>query len=73
MLCKNYRKRIAAAHGRGHLLNGSALFIKDGVISAAPPGRKRMIDDDGNIGNDDTRKFLQNFADRYAAWVKKLA
>lgn len=30
-----------------------------------------LIDDDGNIGNDDTRKFLQDFVDRYVAWVKK--
>lgn len=32
-----------------------------------------LIDDDGNIGNDDTRKFLQDFVDRYVAWVKKHA
>jgi chromate reductase len=33
-----------------------------------------LIDDDGNVGNDDnddTRKFLQDFVDRYVAWVKK--
>ncbi len=32
-----------------------------------------LFDDDGNIANDDTRKFLQNFADRFAAWVTKLS
>lgn len=32
-----------------------------------------LIDDDGSIGNDDTRKFLQDFVDRYVAWVKKHA
>ena len=32
-----------------------------------------LIDDDGNIGNDDTRKFVQDFVDRYVAWVKKHA
>ena len=32
-----------------------------------------LIDDDGNVGNDDTRKFLQDFVDRYVAWVKKHA
>ena len=32
-----------------------------------------LIDDDGNIGSDDTRKFLQDFVDRYATWVKKHA
>jgi chromate reductase len=30
-----------------------------------------LLDDDGNIGNDDTRKFLQGFVDRYVAWVRK--
>ena len=30
-----------------------------------------LLDDDGNIGNDDTRKFLQDFVDKYVAWVKK--
>jgi chromate reductase len=32
-----------------------------------------LLDDDGNIGNDDTRKFLQDFVDRYVAWVKQHA
>lgn len=32
-----------------------------------------LLDDDGNIGNDDTRKFLQGFVDKYVAWVKKHA
>jgi chromate reductase len=32
---------------------------------------KDLIDDDGNVGNDGTRKFLQAFVDRYAAWVAK--
>ena len=26
-----------------------------------------LIDDDGNVSNDGTRKFLQTFMDRYAA------
>ena len=30
-----------------------------------------LIDSDGNIGNDGTRKFLQGFVDRYVAWVKR--
>jgi len=30
-----------------------------------------LLDDDGNVGDDDTRKFLQDFVDRYVAWVKK--
>ncbi|KAF1718897.1 NADPH-dependent FMN reductase [Pseudoxanthomonas wuyuanensis] len=28
-----------------------------------------LFDDDGNIGNEGTRKFLQGFADRFVAWV----
>ncbi|HZW18429.1 MAG TPA: NAD(P)H-dependent oxidoreductase [Luteimonas sp.] len=30
-----------------------------------------LLDDDGNVGNDDTRKFLQDFVDRYVTWVRK--
>ena len=30
---------------------------------------KDLIDDDGNVSNDETRKFLQAFIDRYAAWI----
>jgi NAD(P)H-dependent FMN reductase len=31
-----------------------------------------LIDDEGNISNDGTRKFLQTFVDRYVAWVAKM-
>ena len=30
-----------------------------------------LIDDEGTIGNEDTRKFLQGFVDTYVAWVTK--
>ncbi|TWI04508.1 chromate reductase [Luteimonas cucumeris] len=30
-----------------------------------------LIDDNGNIGDDGTRKFLQGFVDKYVAWVGK--
>ncbi|ACC73267.1 NADPH-dependent FMN reductase [Paraburkholderia phymatum] len=30
-----------------------------------------QIDETGNITNDDTRKFLQKFVDRYVEWVKR--
>jgi chromate reductase len=33
---------------------------------------KDLIDDDGNVSNDETRKFLQTFIDRYAAWIAKI-
>ena len=32
---------------------------------------EKLIDDDGNVSNDATRKFLQTFMDRYAAWVAR--
>lgn len=31
-----------------------------------------LIDDDGNVSNDGTRRFLQTFIDRYAAWIAKI-
>lgn len=31
--------------------------------------KEGLIDGEGGIGNHDTRKFLQEFVDRYAAWV----
>ena len=30
-----------------------------------------LIDGDGKISNDDTRKFLQGFVDKYVEWVKR--
>jgi hypothetical protein len=30
-----------------------------------------LVDNDGNVSSDETRKFLQTFIDRYAAWVAK--
>lgn len=32
-----------------------------------------LIDADGNITNEDTKKFLSGFMDKYVAWVEKLA
>ncbi|MFN4282059.1 MAG: NADPH-dependent FMN reductase [Alphaproteobacteria bacterium] len=32
-----------------------------------------LIDADGNIANEDTKKFLSGFMDKYVAWVEKLA
>jgi chromate reductase len=31
-----------------------------------------LVDADGNVANEATRKFLQGFVDKYAAWVAKL-
>jgi chromate reductase len=32
-----------------------------------------LFDEDGNIANDDSKKFLQRWTDQFAAWVKKIA
>lgn len=32
-----------------------------------------LIDADGNITNEDSKKFLSGFVDKYVAWVEKLA
>ncbi len=32
-----------------------------------------LLDEDGNVGDEGARKFLQGFVDRYAAWVRKQA
>ena len=33
--------------------------------------KEGLIDDEGNVSNDGTRKFLQGFVDKYVAWVKR--
>jgi chromate reductase, NAD(P)H dehydrogenase (quinone) len=33
--------------------------------------KEGLIDDEGNISSEGTQKFLQGFADKYAAWVKQ--
>ncbi len=35
--------------------------------------KDELIADDGTIGNDGTRKFLQGFVDGYVAWVRRFA
>lgn len=34
--------------------------------------KEGLIDGEGRVGSEDTRKFLQGFVDRYAAWVAKM-
>ncbi|WP_277187516.1 NADPH-dependent FMN reductase [Caballeronia sp. BR00000012568055] len=62
---------IAQSHLRGvcayldiALLGQPEMFIKHD---------ENRIDANGNIVNDDTRKFLQGFVDKYVAWVKHYA
>ena len=57
-------------------LRGSLVFVD--VATLAQPEvfihfKEGMFDDDGNIGPDDSREFLQGFVDKYVAWVKKQA
>jgi chromate reductase, NAD(P)H dehydrogenase (quinone) len=33
--------------------------------------KEGIIDADGNISSDDTRKFLQGFVDKFAAWIER--
>jgi len=62
---------IGTAIAQQHV-RGSLAFV-DAPTLAQPEVfvhfKDGLIDDDGNIGNDDTRKFLQGFVDKYAAWV----
>jgi len=64
---------IGTALAQAHLRN--VLAYVDVPTLAQPEVFLQMkdglIDDDGNIGNDDTRKFLQGFVDKYVAWVEK--
>ena len=60
---------IAQQHVRGSLafLDAPTLAQPEVFIHF----KEGMFDDDGNIGPDDTRKFLQGFADKYVAWIGK--
>jgi chromate reductase len=33
--------------------------------------KEGIIDDEGNIDNDNTRKFLQGFVDKFALWIER--
>ncbi|MEO6104736.1 MAG: NAD(P)H-dependent oxidoreductase [Pseudoxanthomonas sp.] len=56
-----------------HLRN--VLLYLDVVLMGQPEvyvqHKQGLIGDDGTIGNEDTRKFLQGFVDTYVAWVKQ--
>jgi chromate reductase, NAD(P)H dehydrogenase (quinone) len=60
---------VAQAHLRGVLgyLNVPTLGQPEVYIQFT----QGLIDDEGNINNDGTRKFLQGFVDRYADWIAK--
>ena len=62
---------IAQQHLRGSLayLDMPALGQPEAFIQV----KEGLFDDAGNIGNEDSRTFLQNWMDRYVDWVKKHA
>lgn len=62
-----------SALAQQHLRN--SLVFLDIAVMAQPEVFVQFKDDgpvdaDGNITNEGTKKFLQGFADRYAAWVR---
>ncbi len=64
---------IGSALAQQHLRN-SLVFLD--VATLAQPEvfvkfSDGLVDADGNVADESTRKFLQGFADKYAAWVRK--
>lgn len=64
---------IGSALAQQHLRN-SLVFLD--VATLAQPEvfvkfSDGLIDADGNVADEGTRKFLQDFADKYAAWARK--
>ena len=76
---------LTLRHERGHLLRAAYEGVAYGIrqvlayLDVAVLGQPEMfikheadrIDEKGEIVNDDTRKFLQAFVDRYVAWVHR--
>lgn len=61
---------IAQAHLRSVMLGlGMTLLGGEAYITNKP----NLIDDQGNISDDSTKKFLQGFIDRFATLVTRLA
>ena len=63
---------IGTAMAQQHLRN--VLVFLDMPVLAQPEAflqnKEGLFDDAGNIGNPETRKFLQSWMDKYVAWVK---
>ncbi|MCB1969844.1 MAG: NAD(P)H-dependent oxidoreductase [Geminicoccaceae bacterium] len=62
--------------GANHHLRQSLVFL-DMPMMAQPEayigGLWGMLDDEGRITNDDTRAFLRNIAESFAAWIARTA
>ncbi len=63
---------IGTALAQQHLRNVLAYLDTPtmGQVEVFLQYKDGLIDADGNIGNDDTRKFLQGWVDKYVGWVK---
>jgi chromate reductase len=66
---------IGTAIAQQHLRNSLAYLDVPtlGQPEAFIHVKEGLFDEAGNIGNEDSRKFLQNWMDHYVAWVKKHA
>jgi chromate reductase, NAD(P)H dehydrogenase (quinone) len=61
---------LAQAHLRSVMLGlGMTLLGGEAYVS----NKQGLFDDDGNIGDETTQKFLQGFVDRFATLVEKLS
>lgn len=74
-VCGTSPGAIGTAAAQQHLR--PILGYLDVVLMGAPElylqFKDGMIDADGNVANDDTRKFLQGYAEKFAAWVARHA
>jgi chromate reductase len=66
---------IGTAVAQQHLRNSLAYLDVPtlGQPEAFIHVKEGLFDEAGNIGNEDSREFLQNWMDNYAAWVKRHA
>lgn len=66
---------IGTAIAQQHLRNSLAYLDVPtlGQPEAFIHVKEGLFDEAGGIGNEDSRKFLQNWMDHYVAWVKKHA
>jgi chromate reductase, NAD(P)H dehydrogenase (quinone) len=64
---------IGTAIAQQHLRNSLAYLDMPtlGQPEAFIQAKEGLFDGAGNIGNEDSRKFLQDWMNRYVAWVKK--
>lgn len=60
--------------GANHILRQSMVFLNVPMMQqpeAYIGSAHTLFDDKGNLVNEDTKKFLKNYIDAYADWVKK--